>query len=261
MRVIERVPVVAPLGLRFVDPLGGRSVSAGLRVGVPGGGRAVATPSGTWTVRRVRGLVPVETGVGLTDAAGNVDPAFWTDPPARATIDLTVEDADGRFLPFTLSRDAPVRVTRTAPAEAIGLFCAPARRPHPGFAAVRAELFDTDARRPAAGALLEVNVAGEAPARGMADEAGRVLVPLPWPELTSGPAGSPPAPAALASQAWTLDLAVRYTPGTWPRDLDAALAQNAATLDAPPVAERTLVYGRELILRTPGHARLHLTPS
>ncbi len=261
MRVLERVPSVAPLGLRFADPLDDRSVSVGLRIGVAAGGRAIATPSGTWTVRGVRGLAPVEVGVGLTGADGELDPAFWTDPPAEATIELTVEDALGRFLPFTLRRDAPVRITRAAPAAVVGLFCAPARRLPAGFAAVRAQLFDAGAERPAAGAILEAGVAGEPAARGMADEEGRVVVPLPWPELTTGQAGSPPVPAALASQAWTLELAARYAPGSWPRDLDAALAQPAATLDLPPVPGRTLAYGRELILRTPGTARLHLTPS
>jgi hypothetical protein len=261
MRVIERVPSVAPLGLRFADQIDGRSVSAGLRIGVAGGGRVIATPSGTWTVRGVRGLAPVEMGTGLTDADGEVDPAFWTDPPAQAAIELTVEDALGRFVPFTLRRDAPVRVTRVTPTETVGLFCAPTRRLPAGFAAVRAQLFDAVALRPAAGAILEAGVAGEPTARGMADEEGRVVVPLPWPELTTGPAGSPPVPAALASQAWTLELTARYAPGLWPRDLDAALAQPPATLDLPPVPGRTLAYGRELILRTPGKARLHLTPS
>jgi len=88
-----------------------------------------------------------------------------------------------------------------------------------------------------------------------------VLVPLAWPELTSGAAGSPPAPAALAAQAWTLAVSARYTPAPFPRDLDSALAQPQASLAEPPPAARTLVFGRELVLRTPGHARLHVTPS
>lgn len=134
---------------------------------------------------------------------------------------------------------------------------------------VRADLWNANAERPAAWAVLEVRVAtpgGVALARGLSDENGRVMVAFAYPEMTPPPAPvSPPAPrTGLTAQTWGLDLSVRFAalPGTRQRlpDLCVILGQAQGTLilqesPAQPLTRGTLLYGQERVLRTSGDAQ------
>jgi hypothetical protein len=103
--------------------------------------------------------------------------------------------------------------------------------------------------------------------RGVADDRGRVLVLLPYPEPPWQTGSPPPTAVALSEQTWTLGLTARYAPApnpVHPPDLCAVLSQPPATLLAartPPVAlsSATLTFGQPLTLRTPGDSVLHLT--
>jgi hypothetical protein len=265
--VSERLTYVTPLGLGFVDSATGRRVSDGLVVrvdGIP----AHANRVGIFIVPHVPGLAAAERGAG--------DEAYWASLPAEARVRVEVDDALGRFLPFGFDADVPARGLFTlacgspVEAEQIELFSGPARAIPAGIAAVRAELWDDGAERPAAWALLEASAPGLAPARGMADAHGRVTILFPYPE-PSGLDGSPPSPQRrpLAAQTWQIELrafAAPQPPTTRSRpDYCTVLTQPPALLHGgsppgAPVIEATLEYGRELVVRTPPASTLVLTP-
>jgi hypothetical protein len=143
------------------------------------------------------------------------------------------------------------------------------------MAALRADLVDPVAERPASWALIEVQ-ANEVRSRGIADAAGRALVVFPYPEAPAqavGSVASPPQAVAIEYR-WRLDAAVFYQPRLHvPEipDLLDLLDQPAATAWAD--AERTvplgvldLASGTETIVRTAGPggrgmlSNLYLTP-
>jgi hypothetical protein len=235
---LERTISVAPLGVRFWDAVTGRTVSDRLRVvEVETGRPAFVNRSGVF----VAGAMIRGTG----------DAAFWASPPERRTLTLEVSDALGRFHTLRFDAEAPTRGVfgeecGSPPAGTVPLFSLPSRPYPPGTAAVRAELVDALTGDPAAYAVLEVSAAGIETARGIADELGRVLVLLPYPEPPwhgpSPPAGSRP----LSAQTWPLQLAVRYSPLSPPDtpDLCAVLAQP----HTGPVVDAELAFGRELVV-------------
>jgi hypothetical protein len=255
-QVLDTVTLVTPLGLRFRDAATGRLVTGGLDVR-HGDRAAVVTPSGVWSLSHLPGLHELETGAG--------DDAYWAAVTPRA-FDIDVADPQGRYLPLRLQAQAPFRglfqpVCGSPPLADVPLFAAPSQPPPPGFGIVRAQLREPSGA-PAAWAILEVRPDGAAAARGMADERGAVAVPLPYPE-PSATAGSPPrgSQRSLAADRWTLHVDCRYDracPPERPPDLCDALDQAPATLDLQGVTLE-LAYGRDLVLRTPGHSEVLVT--
>ena len=270
MTVLERITRTALLGVRPWDGATGRAVTEGLTLTeLRHGVSAIPNRSGVFTFHDLPGLRASSFGSG--------DDVFWASPPAHAQLTLELLDDRGRYLGFRFDAEAPARgVFReicgpSSPPElevpGIPLFSAPSRIVPGGLASVRADLWDSAAGGPAAWAVLEVTAGPGLTARGVADERGRVLVLLPYPEPPWQTGSPPPTAVALSEQTWTLALAARYArppdPGPTP-DLCAVLSQPPATLLAalsPPVAltAATLTFGQPLTLRTPGHSVLHLT--
>jgi hypothetical protein len=269
MIVLERITRTALLGVRPWDAATGRAVTEGLSLTeIRHGIRATPNRSGVFVFHDLPGLRASSFGTG--------DDGFWASPPAHAELTLELADERGRYLAFRFDAEAPARgVFREAcpasPPEldvpGVPLFSAPSRTVPGGLAAVRADLWDLTADEPAAFAVLEVTAGPGLMFRGVADERGRVLVLLPYPEPPWQTGSPPPTAVALSEQTWTLGLAAAYAPPAGPApapDLCAVLSQPPATLLAalsPPVAltTATLVFGQPLSLRTPGHSVLHLT--
>jgi hypothetical protein len=280
LRTIEVLTRTAPLGVRPWDAVAGRAVTDGLRLSEVRYG-VTATPNRS-------GVFVFHDLPGLHDSAyGSGDEGFWASPPTRGRFVLELVDGERRFLPFRFDADAPARgVFREhcphafSPPETdvpgLPLFSAPSRQVPPGSAVVRADLWDVELGAPAACAVLEVTPAGGPTARGIADEQGRVVVLLPYPEPYWPGSSPPPGSRALVDQTWSLQLGVRYDPaGASPPppgagssvapDLCTVLGQGAATLlaapsPATPLTAATLAFGRQLTLRTPGSSVLLVSP-
>jgi hypothetical protein len=275
VRVLETLTRTALLGARLWDRVGGRAVSDGIElVHLASGARAVANRSGVFVLHDVPGMRESAFGAG--------DEEFWAAAPSvPATFE--VRDRDRRFVAFRFDADLPAKGLFTsdvgmhpsapdhAPA-ALPLFSAPSRATPAGFAAVRAQLWDADADRAAAGAVLEIAVAGIPAYRGIADAEGRAAVLLPYPEPAPGTGSPPHASRALVDLTWPLTVSARYAPAaagadpTTPRDLRSTLTQPVATLLAaqPPSASlgaQTLSFGRELVLRSSGRSVLLVQPA
>jgi hypothetical protein len=277
--ILDTFTRVTPLGVRFWDPVLEMVVSDGLSVTAYPRGlpylrvSAFTTPSGVYAFRGLPGMAAAERGAG--------DAAYWASPPVRDSFVIEVSDPTGRYQPFTLGAELPLRgvypwdcdgpgsplASPVAPGPpAVPLFSAPSREAPAGMAAVRATLWGPLSGAAAAWAVLEVTPPGQAPARGIADAQGRVVVLFPYPEPAPPPAGpgSPPygSGVPLARQQWALALAASYTPGLPPGtapDLCRTLRQPPGLLWADaalgePLAEATLSFGQELVLRTAGGA-------
>jgi hypothetical protein len=269
MTVLERITRTALLGVRPWDGATGRAVTEGLTLTeLRHGVRAIPNRSSVFAFHDLPGLRASSFGAG--------DDAFWASPPAHAELTLELADELGRYLTFRFDAGAPARgvfreICPASPPEldvpGVPLFSAPSRIAPGGLAAVRAELWDSAVGGSAAWAVLEVTAGPGPTVRGVADERGRVLVLLPYPEPPWQTGSPPPTAVALSEQTWTLGLAARYAPAANPEptpDLCAVLSQPPATLLAalsPPVAltAATLTFGQPLTLRTPGHSVLHLT--
>lgn len=97
----------APLGLRFWDPVTAAFVGDGLRVSAypvadpTRRAAASVSPSRVWVFHKLPGMGAVERGEG--------DEAFWASPPPKRTIVVEVDDDFGRFVPFQLEVEVPVR--------------------------------------------------------------------------------------------------------------------------------------------------------
>jgi hypothetical protein len=257
--ILDRITLVTPLALSFWDPVSNAVIRDGLVVTAypPNQPEQAVQASvnrlGIYTLRNLPGLRAVENGIG--------DAAFWINPPATRTFVVEVQDIQRRFQPFSLTLSAPVRGvfawehgTPESPPQptSIPLFSAPARSVPAGMAAVRAELFDPIHQQPAAWAILQVRLAGQLLARGLADEAGRLVLIFPYPEPNLA------SHIPLTQQVWSLQLQAAYAwSATVPPspDLEAALAQPSATLwqdsaRSLPLTQANLSFGRELILRS-----------
>lgn len=256
---------VAPLGLRFADPVTGERVGDGLRVvaTAPDGARlpAVASRTGTWVVHHVPGLEALEAGRG--------DDAYWAATLPSTALDVEVDDASGRFLPCRFTTTVPRRGAFGDPcgsgARAVELFPAPTRGVAPGLAAVRAQLEDVDAGRAASWAVLVVRSGTALLGRAMADRDGRVLALFAYPATAPSVTPAPP----LHAQTWPLTLELRYRrvpePPRRPSLCDA-LAQPAARLLARAAPEQPFVApplqaGRELVLRSTNSSALLCRPN
>jgi hypothetical protein len=268
--VLERVTIVTPLGVRFLDGATGAYVTGALSVEVYPKGepdrrtRAIVTRTSVFVFRDLPSLSQIERGAG--------DAAFWAAETPRYPFVLEVRDGDDRFLPFTLDvllparrllgiafnspPSSPLASQTSSSSESLPVFSSPARAIPDAMGALRAEIVDSGTGAPAAWALVEAKGPGQPIATGLADAAGRVMLPLPYPKpvVTLGSPGSPSLP--LTAQTWPIDFTVRYSRGvsipTVP-DLAAVLAQPAATVwrdvaRTTPLTQGTLRFGRDLVL-------------
>ncbi|MBI3941561.1 MAG: hypothetical protein HY326_00990, partial [Chloroflexi bacterium] len=186
--VIERLTLVAPLGVRFVDTATGEIVLDGLAASAyPAGNPGSRVPafvnlSSVYAWRGLPGMRQVENGGG--------DPLFWQSPPAKRTFTVEVIDLAQRFLPCSFNVEVPVKGLYTwlcdaaasppAPAPGVPLYSTPARQLPAGMAVVRASLRDTVADKAAAWAVAEVYTGGQLLGTGIADSRGELALLFPY---------------------------------------------------------------------------------
>jgi hypothetical protein len=268
--VLEHVTRVTPLGVRFRDLATDAFVSWGIAAEVYPEGQPEIRRSGlvnradVFVFNNLPSLRDVEFGRG--------DDAYWAAQTPRYPFVLDVRDNQSRYLPFTLSVTLPVRrllgflvnsplsspltVQASSSTQSLPLFSAPSRPAPDGMGVLRAEIVDVITGEPAAWAVLEARGPGQPLATGMADEAGRVMLPVPYPKpiVTLASPGSPAMP--LTGQAWPVDFTVRYrrrTPVPLVPDLADVLTQPPATswrdtAATVPLAQTTLRFGRDGVI-------------
>jgi hypothetical protein len=264
LRSLEILPSVAPLGVRFRDEHAGAGMADGLSVVVYPQGmpslRVSASPnrSGVWAARGLPGLAEAERGDG--------DGAYWSGVVKRPFV-VEVTDPRDRFVPFWFRADLPHRglfvpacLSGRPAAKGIPLYSAPARRAPAGLAVVRAQLVDLATRKPAAWAVLEAQVQGQAPARGVADSAGRVAVAFPYPPPRKFTSDTPPVAIRkpLSEHTWEVGLKVFYAPQSpvpASPELCRTLGQPLGRLWADaggtqPLPKPTLGFGVEVVVRS-----------
>jgi hypothetical protein len=285
--VLERVSMVCPLGVRFRDEATGAYITDSISAVVYPAAQPERRTSGitnqgsVFVFRNLPGLREVEQGSGDSD--------YWAAHTPRFAYVLEVRDRAGRYLPFKLPIQLPQRrilgIELSSPIAsplaiqigseegALPLFSSPSRAGVDGMGVMRAELLDAGTGLPAAWALIEAKAGEQRLVTGMADQQGRIMLPLyyPKPVITLGSPGSSNVP--LTQQTWAVDFTVRYRrrePVPEIPDLVDVLTQPAATAweQTSPLTEwtrATLQFGRELRLATVsggvGTAALLITPA
>ena len=269
---VDSVTRTAVLGVSFWDGVTGRVAAEGLMVQETSSGIfGRPNPSNVYVFS------------DLPSGLFGGDEARWS-TPAGTPLTFFVTDRDRRFIPFSFTTEVPQRTLFVPPCiaadspprtgQSVPLFSAPSRPTQPGFAAVRADLWDAVADAPAAGAVLCVSGVGMSPWRGIADWRGRVIIQCPYPEPRWQISSPPPGSAALSRQSWPVGLSVRYGTGAvsppssecGPPDLCQVLTQPFGTLlatESPTsaLAAQTLMFGRELVLRSVGRSELLVLPA
>lgn len=238
----DRIRRTCALGLRFLDVAAGTPVgadvaveplnrtSSGLRTSL--GLHAEAWPVNAPWQRRTGTVTPNGvlafhglTGLRELERSEANDP--WDDSRPPRDFQIEVIDKLSRFLPCTFTVTAPQRglahfAEDGSPpwieAGAVPLFSAPSRPIPGGVAVVRAELRDLATDKPAAWALVEASYSSGGSlqtARGLADDAGRVLLMFAYPEgQRRAYGGSPPGNArGLSDQEWDIKLAFFHEAG------------------------------------------------
>jgi hypothetical protein len=284
IRVLDRLTIVAPLGLRFHDAATGETVGDGLNVRAYPADLPNATRSlfpnrrGIYVLHDAPGLRNLQNGTG--------DDEYWNNLPPKKDFVIEVSDDQGRFVGFKFTAALPARgiyewseLSPASPPSAtrsIPLFSSPARTAPAGMAIVRADLWDPtrgSQGAPAAFAVLELHDNDRLVTRGLADQEGRVGLMFPYPAPKAFPPSSPPAspigspPAAngpaLTDQFWPFRVRALYgiqSPPPAPAtdsapDLRTALSQPAATLWAneertDELLEVAVPFGQPLILKS-----------
>jgi hypothetical protein len=234
--VIERLTRVAPLGLRFWDPVTSTVIGSGLIVSayLPSQPdqrfQADANRSGVYVFHHLPLLQEIENG------SGDVD--YWANLPHPLAFRIEVSDPGGRFLPLSFSVNLPHHglyapdckailslllpnpYQDAAQSNLIPLFSAPTRIVPAGMAVVRSELHLFGSNQPVAWALIEVTPPGRAPVLGVSNNKGQVAVLFPYPEPQQIGTGSPPGPGSppsgrrsLTDQFWQVKVQVFAEPG------------------------------------------------
>lgn len=168
VRVLERLTITAPLGVRFWDVVSRVFVRSGMRVMAYDtldprlSWRALETGSGVSVLRGLRGLRDLEQSDGA--------PGIWaawasrTSPTIPRSFQVEVRDPSFRFQPFTCLIDAPQQRFADwicppvsppasqrdpdAPVRSLPVFPTPARPSPGGFAVVRAQLVEPELSPP-----------------------------------------------------------------------------------------------------------------
>jgi hypothetical protein len=274
---LEVSQTFTPLGIRFWDLTQNLPIDTPLVVTL-----TPANSSGP-TLQAVRTGSGVYAFFGLPGLWAAEHPGPWGYGPARTLrYVVTVQDPSNTYLPavlvYTLDQTGTLIVNgspdTTPGARLAHLFSAASRNVPPGVGAIRADLVDDATGQPAAWAVVRVEIGGETETwTGIADEAGRVLVLVPYPVAQELQVGSPPGfgQGNIASQTWPVTIEVQYSPGQlgYPADVSGAgwpwtdtpslrdilLKQQAATIwidSATPAAQlmATLNFGQDLVLRS-----------
>jgi len=278
---IEKLSLVAPLGLCFHDAATGERVIDGLSVSVYPAAQTIwkkrteARPnrSGVFVLHKADGLGDFMRGAG--------DAEFWQNNPPQKSYIVEVFDNESRFQPFQFTLKLPVKgiygwenipsVSPNKSAPSIPLYSAPTRKVLGAMSVIRAELRESN-EKAASFAVLEVRFNGNLVARGIADRNGQIVLMFPALSPQNNPFTSPPSDAtriSLAEQKWNLDLTLKYDPTVFQTspplstetseevlpDLRLVLAQangrlwaNAGKTDSFSTA--VLQIGKELILRS-----------
>lgn len=286
--IIESIPSVTSLGVRFWDQVTGSPIRDGLNVTAYSAAavlrkvqtlpdnrqvvsiiapRVQAFPNrqGIYLLRNLPGLRTAENGTG--------DANYWASVQTRPFV-IEVVDTYRRFQPCSFVADLPARgvfslncVPISSPPgtvlSGVSLYSAPGRIAPGAIAVIHADLWDLDANVPAAWAVLEAQVAGQPPVSGFADLNGHVAIIFPLPEPVNTALTSPGAPLAAAAipliqQQWPVQLQAAYTrlsPIPAVPDLCYLFAQQAATLwmdstQSQPLTTVTLTFGQELVVRS-----------
>lgn len=277
-RLLERLTIISPLGIRFRDAVSGAVVDEGL---------SVSAYSPTNTSRRVEAFAN-RKGVyvfhdlpglrGVEYPAGDEDPL--NDLRGKWPFVLEVTDVRNRFIPFILKVDVPTKglyrwesetvLSPPSQESPVILYPAPTRPVPSPMAAVRAELWDPLLGRPASWTVVEAVIEGVVQGRGISDELGRLLVMFPYPEPKDFPSSPPhPAPLRIFDRTWTLQLRAFYSPDpdvpAIP-ELKKVFEQQPAALwssvsPAIPLGHQTLKYGSELVLASESESELLITPT
>jgi hypothetical protein len=280
IRVLERFAILCPFGVRFHDPVMRSSIGEGLRVTAWPSGRhapkseARLTRSDVFAFQNLPGVR--DTEIGRYD--GPFLESFDQGVARRRLFLIEVEDSWRRFLPFSFKAELPHRglfelpclgsppSPIEIPGQGIPLFSSPARLVPGGMAVVRAQIEELGTKKPAAGALLEIEASSAGMpatrARGFADNEGRVVVMFPYPELAPPPSQrlSPPADGqSLSSRQWSVRARIFWKPtpaGDRLPDICALLNEQperelVGTISPlEPLPVQTLRYGQELVLRS-----------
>ena len=268
VQLLERVTLVAPLGMRFWDVAAGGPAEAGLTVvAYPNAypdliSPAVWNASGIYSFSGLPGLRRAENGVG--------DDAYWRANPPSIPFTLVVSDPLNRYLPFQLSLLLPARglygllaspllAVPVPDATWLPIFSTPARPAGGVIAMIRASLQDPSGAG-ASWAVVTAQAPAAAPAIGVADSRGVISLPVPYPELRSALFGSPlvSAPLKLSDQRWPVAINVFWTPfsgNVTTPDLQSLLQQGEAfvwrdTARSTPATTFMLEFGNDLILRS-----------
>jgi hypothetical protein len=217
-QTIETLRIFTPLGFRLYDAALDSSVTEGLLVqawrqdGEFGPVAAIRSPSGVYGFHHLPGLRSVEYSNG----------AAVSSPPLALPFVVTVEDRLGRFLPTSFGLTLPLSFRGLFPAAPpsppgasarLFLFSGPQRTVPAGLAVVRADLWDVDAAKPAAHAVVRVEAGGRIHT-GIAGARGQALVLFPEPDVESLRTGSPPGIGQVPPQNvhWPVVARVRYQP-------------------------------------------------
>lgn len=294
------------LGIRFWDPLLDQQIRRGLCVQA----RPAAEPHRTVFSRRTASDVyafPRLPGMRAIEFQ-------WTDvgvggsPPVAKRFVVDVEDVQDRYVPVAFDVLLPLPAAGVFPVRPFGspghsnaglyLFSSPNRRPALPVGVVRGELAvydpaNPDLHVPASHALVVVDVI-DSPGgrfRGLADEAGRFVVHIPYPAAPARPQGSPSSPSSppassqtpFREQTWAIAIQIHYSPATveplpgvelpeyrtvlrqTPADIWDVSPSGSPPPGSPPgggVAELPVVlhYGEEIVLRTQAEDKLFVTP-
>jgi hypothetical protein len=272
----ERIQLTCALGLRFLDVATG--ALAGADVAVESVSRtSLGLHAEAWPVNAPRqktigtvtpsGVLAFHGLPGLRELEKSSADYPWGEAPPPREFQIEVIDKLGRFLPCTFTVTAPQRGLAQFADDgsppwieegAAPLFSAPSRPIPGGLAAVRAEVRDLATGEPAAWALVEASYSSGGSlrtARGLADDAGRVLLMFPYPEGQRRAYGaSPPGNArGLSEQEWNLKLAFFHeaiVPVEKAADYGRRLSQPAAAAVGGPspltsLTEATLRFGQE----------------
>ena len=216
---LEVSQIFTPLGLRFWDLTQNLPIAEGLSVKLQLADSqappllAVLTRAGVYSFFGLPGLYAVEHPTPATSAA----------PAQTWRYVVTVQDLLNRYLPavlvYTLNQNGAVLVQgvpdTTSGARIAHLFSSVSRPVPPGFGAIFADLLDRDTNQSAAWAVMQVQISGQTEVwTGIADEAGRVLVLVPYPVMQKLVLGSPPGSGqgSIAGQSWSVTIAAQYSP-------------------------------------------------
>jgi hypothetical protein len=265
-RLLEVTTLRSTLALQFLDPV--------LRTAVSDGVAAKAWPVDDPSAATAARPSPVSATLGFANLPGllayetGLSPAAPSLPgPLRQFVVRTV-DGLSRFLPTVQVIPVPQPAVVTTV-----LFSAPTRPAHPGFAAIRGEVW-TRAGRPTGWAVVTLSQ-GATMVQALTDAQGRFACYPPYPDALPALPGSLPAGGSIDNLTWPLFVTVQCRPsvlvrpsGTGtadPPDLASILAQGDATIEDAgilvPSVSRVLRFGQPLAVASSGSTRLIVEPA